>query len=438
MRKNDTTREEWATMVGRVFNVMPRNGNDKGTVWLERRMQQKFNSFLRLAGVHICVDGPTGSGKSSLAVTELNRAGIKYAMVQITNHTTWEEFCRSLVTIPERFETSGSAQLEAGTIAGIPMGRFRVSLGFRDRQSRGGEREKMSYGWTEQDVCKQMVKDDTILFLDDFEKANEEIVVRVADMCKLLTQTHIGRNAKLVVVGTGNIHSRILGADRSLRERLEEVGVGVFRSPGESWRFLQLGFVKLRLRHPEMESFIALEEKQECRRAVNEAADGLPKMLNKLGHQISLKGYQRNRISPSDIIGSAEGMLQDNFQSLHSDFPQLMELAQSDPIVKAVLHKLYELGIGEIHSWSKVVHPLRGKFGEDETEYAIRKLVNGGFITDMRPVGDTLFVNDVGLFHALCIVSENPARFGEKEEKYASMGQLPLPLGLDNGANGAC
>ena len=62
MSSEEQTRQKWARKVGQVFNTMPRIGSYEKTVWLPRgNIEKRVTEVLENRGVHICMDGPTGT-----------------------------------------------------------------------------------------------------------------------------------------------------------------------------------------------------------------------------------------------------------------------------------------------------------------------------------------------------------------------------------------
>lgn len=74
----------WMELVSDVFDINPRNGNRSDTVWLMRpELERQLEAELFTRGRHICVDGCSGSGKSSLVITTLLKNKIPYTTVQV-------------------------------------------------------------------------------------------------------------------------------------------------------------------------------------------------------------------------------------------------------------------------------------------------------------------------------------------------------------------
>jgi hypothetical protein len=246
MEPISSERRKWTRRVGEVFNTSARLGYVPGSVWLRRDEEGKFAELLETKGVHICLDGPTGTGKSSMAATLLNTLQIKYAFVQVTESMDWAGFCKELVNPKTDRETSLSADIEGGIDQGLPHGKFRIQFGTRQRPSSNLELFHATIqSWTEHDVCRRMAKENAVLFLDDFEWASDALVRRVASMCKLLTQSFQSTYAKVVAVGTGDIYRKLYEANPSLELRLVELSLGTFPDKLASWRFLRMGWEAL-------------------------------------------------------------------------------------------------------------------------------------------------------------------------------------------------
>jgi AAA domain len=441
------SRDAWLIEVQKVFNVVPRDGSIEGTVWIERTEEQnKLHDLLGLVGVHICIDGSTGTGKSSLAITELHKSKLKYVLVQLTQATTWAELCRQLVQrVPSTRENSASAELEAGLDGVIPKLGFRVSLGTSNRASDSiGVGESIASSWSEHDVCQMLYNEQKVLLIDDFDQANEEIQRRTVGMCRLLTETYVHPKAKLVIVGTDDICQRLFRINRSLEGRLEEVSLGTFPDSGLSWKFLQMGFNKLNVAHPGKDSklveprFLTDSDNSICMQAIYIAADGLPKSLNQLGKDISLKAVNLNgsrrgqkgngRITVYDITSTSKSAPMRNLSNFEMQFPRILGLVRRSGEARMVLAYLYKSGIGRVFSWAHIVSVLSYTLPQESVNTALNELVECNFLVRTGRYNDVLFVFDPALAHTLAVIASNPTEYGQSVEAFGPLAQLSLPL----------
>ena len=337
----------------------------------------------------------------------------------------WAEFCKRLINPVSNEESSLSAEIDLGVDKGLPHAKFRVALGSKVRPSDDLEHLiAIAKSWNEHDVCDHMVKQNTALLIDDFERANEEIVRRVSDMCKLLTQSYQKPYAKIIVVGTNDICKRLYEANSSLESRLEEISLGTLPTKYDSWRFLLLGFAALHLKHPANDKYVTEEQRNECVQAVYEAADGLPKSLNELGRDISLKGIDRSRVSPSDVLQVTSLMPKKNLNLYRREFPQIIKCVQGNLAVRSVLQHLYKEGIGHIHDWDDIVASLQLSFSEDQLDNAICQLIDAGFLVRTGRNGNVLFVSKPTLAHTLGVLVSYPDKYQVPQSLYGRDGQL--------------
>lgn len=427
-------KKTWAEFTGQVFNTLPRDGNDKSTIWLVRKtLEENLEQMLDFSGVHICIDGPTGTGKTSLAKTVLQRKNIKHILVQITKSMSWNDFCFQIIKKPKGPNPSFFTTFELGIEKGLPT--VKTKFGVKTRESKLSYeelRDKISKTLTENLICEVMSKKNVTLFIDDFEKASAEIVQRIADMCKLLTESYVSKYAKLMIVGTDDIYKRLVGSDLSLEERLEEISIGTISKKNDSWHFLRMGFNKLDIENPSADykkKYIDKKKLLECVDGVYEAANGLPKSLNVLGREICMRArWDRKRVSAADVINVSREMPKRNLKKFRGKFPEIIKCAENNIVVSHILEYFYRKGIGQIHKWNDIVTSLEPRYSEEQIDNAIMELFDVRFLMRTGFHNDILYVINPTLAHTLGVVASNPDRYDAPRFLFNKSGQLTLPF----------
>lgn len=398
--------EQWSYDVNKVFSSKPRNGNNTAVWWwrrksLEEKMERELN-----AGVQICLDGPTGTGKSSLAITLLERRNIDYSLLQVTINMDWPQFCVALFAATDPDDTSVATEFDVGIDRGLPTLKAKFSRKQDDTANLGKRDLGHKLSWTEHNVCDYLVQLQLTLVIDDFEKASESLVVRIADMIKLMSQSYAESNAKIVIIGTDDIFRRLVGSDLSLRDRLYEISVGTVPHD-HSWKFLLSGFERLGIEHPaELNKKYPLEVTKEdlveCQRRVFTAADGLPKALNRLGRQVCLQTTpSRLRLTPSDITTVCNEMARDNTRDYLPEISRIIRHIAADEPTIELLRLICLWGSGNIHSWHDIVSSLRMRFEEPRVEEAARHLIEVSFLIRTGARNEIVMVKDPHLAHVL-------------------------------------
>lgn len=418
-----TKSRRWSYRVGQVFNTRPRDGSNTNILWIKRRnIEELLIDLLLNPGVHICIDGPTGTGKSSLAITTLSSLGIQYNMIQITESMTWQDFCKELVGSSSNRESSYSIKFNIGLKNSLPILMLEGEAESKERHSDHIELiNRIAENTNEHDICKLLAKHNVILFIDDFERASPDLITRISDMCKLLTQSYQNDFSKILVVGTDDICRKLFEANKSLVGRLEQVSVGTLGSPGESWWFLKEGFERLDLFYPGNSKIQKHNASvSDCVQSVYQAADGLPKSLNQLGRSISKSANHRSGISPSDISESAERHFAVALSSKLHLFPSIVKCIKQNVVAQAVLRCLYDQDIGKIHNRSELSMALETEFSEQQIEHALIELIELKFLVRKGEQGNILFTTEPEFAHILglimtgsCMYTNNPsvARF---------------------------
>jgi len=425
-------RKSWTKQVGEVFNTLPRDGNKKSTVWLERKDLEQYMTYeLESPGVSVCLDGPTGTGKSSLATTILNRMKIPFRLIQLTKRMAWTDFCYRIIKPPKTQANSTETSLEIGMNRGLPTALLKIVAGDKTNLDDYEIKKRLKDTITEDIVCELMAKNDVALLIDDFEKASNPILERVTGMCKLLTESFVSENGKVVIVGTDDIYSRITQEDISLEDRLTQISIGTFASKLDSWNFMRLGFEKLKLENPVSlcnKGFISKDDLSDCVNAVYEAADGLPKRLNVLGRDIARNAsYKRRRISVSDVIQTANKVPTKDIKKYSSEYPMIMQAAK-DPIVSLILKYLYQKGVGQIHKLGDIIESLKDSTNEKQVRHGIGVLISLNFLTQTGYNKDVLFVRNPAFAHTIGVVIASPEKYNAPKQLTKNNCQLSLPF----------
>lgn len=428
MKAKTFVEKEWLKKVSQVFDTRPRDASGRKVVWLPRDEQERKILELLTSTKHICVDGPTGTGKTSLAITTLGLSKVKYVPIQIVSNMSWREFCKNLVRrTPANVDRKLSSEFKVGLETGLPTATMQVTLGSTSHHDQ--QLIELAKGWTEHDICHLMQKENKTLLIDDFEKASDEIVTRVADMAKLLTQTYSSKKCKLVIVGTDDIFRRIFSKDPSLEARLSEISLGAFPSKNTSWKYLLLGFEALDLAHPGNSKLASERSKLEtCINAVFEAANGLPKSLTDLGWEIASRSYRRPGITASDISSQAKRIVKNKARSYRRLYPDLMAQLRGNATVRDIFRFLLESGVGQIFYMDDIINGLHEKISSGETEKAVDRLVELDLLTQTGINNDVLFFKDLPFAHTLGVISRNPGDFGLNSREFAPLSQMSLPL----------
>jgi hypothetical protein len=100
--------------IDQLFGSRPRDGNQKGALWHRRaKIETRLSQLISARSQSICIDGPTGSGKSSLAITVFSKINQRYIWIPIVNNMMWPDFCEEnrdqIVQPSSRVEEAQSA-----------------------------------------------------------------------------------------------------------------------------------------------------------------------------------------------------------------------------------------------------------------------------------------------------------------------------------------
>lgn len=424
--------------MARIFTIRPRVAR-KGNLWLERKKaRSRLADSLAAPGSHVCLDGPSGAGKTSLALTHVVTSDIKHVAVMLTGALAWPDFVRLLIQPPTNDELALAADFEFGIDKGLPVAKLRVSLGEKGRPSDDIDlATKTANSWTEHDVARRLAEKNAMLIIDDLERASEPLIARIADLCKVMTQAYVSDNAKILLIGSGDIYQRIYRANSALDERIEQVSLGAFKYPKDTRLLITTGFDKLGLRHPWNSEFPEQRDmRTHCERAIWEAADGLPKSINKLGRAIALRGENRKGINAHDILDEAARMANEHWIEYSQDFPEVLEYVEQEALAASLVEHLYENGIARIHKTTTImaaIHRDHPDTAMEQLETVLECLQKVDFLVRTGKSGELVFVKHPTKAHTLGVAMRSPERFRTFKDLHARRPDMHRHFPLPNG-----
>jgi len=404
---------EWIKKVSQVFSFNPRDASNPDIkLWIPRPEEKEIKELLYIPSYHICIDGPSGTGKTSLALTMLGYLNIRYVAIQLDNHTTWPDFCKLLVRKPDhKTSSSFSISAEGGVETGLPLGKLQVSL-LRNREEISAE--EIAQSWSENDLCRELFKEKVALFIDDFEKASNDLCVRIADTAKKLTQSYSDMNCKLIIVGTDNIYRKLTNADHSLSGRIKEISLGGFGDSNTSWTYLVKGWNELGIKNPTNTKFNPSKiSVANCMDYVILAADGLPKSLTELGFLLTKGERESKSITEDDIVTISKSFIKKRVTQYLRDIPELKTLLNSDPCVRSIFRYLINQGASRIYNWNDILNACRDG-SHDDYEYicALEKLVNNHTLTQTGQDNEVIYFSNMDKAHTLYVALMEANKIG--------------------------
>ncbi len=429
--------DKWVTRVGHVFDTNPRVNTDDH-LWLPRPRAIRDLSEALERCKHVCLDGPSGVGKTSLALSYLHDRKVEHSVVQCTRSMDWVEFCRQVISPPPNAERGIDFSAEGGVDKGLPVLKFRIALGSKHRPSDDRALlDATAKAWTEADPARSMAEDGVLLMVDDLERAQESLLERLADLGKLLTQSFVHERARLLFVGTGDVYRQLCRKNRALDDRMAQSSLGAFRSPHDSWRFLLKGFDELKLRHPGNSVYSAERERgRASQEAVWEAADGLPKSLNLLGKSIGIaagRGGVRRNVSAHDIRQAADTMVNSHLEDYIQEYPSVLLYLHDNDSARFFVRHLYESGIAAVYrlqDLSAKIELASRRAGSPitatELDRIVDELASLRFLIRTGRSGEVIFIADPTAAHTLGVAMRDDKRYGRLTQFLKQPAQLRL------------
>jgi hypothetical protein len=416
-----------------AFTIMPRNGAASGVVWVPRTEEEKrIRAIFSKQGKSICLDGPTGTGKSSIALTAASAHECFYIRLQIVRSLDWLGFSTLILDLLAKKILPTTDQMKFGLVRFLPEFSFQREkhrdqefiYTILDLQIRVNEFDlhKLAYILSSLDV---------VLILDDFEKASTDLLQRFADLTKLLTDTFRASKARILFVGTHDIYRRLRKSDDALAGRLEQVSVGTLEHSGNSWNYLSRGFEALGFYYPGRTKF-SKRPLEDIIATVYESANGLLKSLSDLGKAIAIRVAAKT-VSESTIIEECKSLLFSSIREYETELPGFVNGIVNSPGKKLLMKWLFQSGVGRIHNLDALILKA-GKINVplEQVENAYEDLRAQNFLVEIgyRDHERTFYVTDPRFTHIFGVICTHHAKYGVNEEICRITGQLELSFYL--------
>jgi excinuclease UvrABC ATPase subunit len=136
---------EWLDEIGAVFNSFPKFATNRKKIqinenklWIKRidhnnkNIESVLETMLKIPNLNICVDGPSGSGKSSLVNYIFNKNKLKSIFVQVGTQMNWRDFCSLVISSDDdNSENSLSAKIAISITGVLPKVSGEFSFGLK-------------------------------------------------------------------------------------------------------------------------------------------------------------------------------------------------------------------------------------------------------------------------------------------------------------------
>jgi len=423
----------WMQQVSDVFDTNPRNGNREKTVWLRQpALETDLEADLFTRGRHICIDGCSGSGKSSLVITTLIKHSIPYTTVQVGRKMDWKSFCSELISKGDtkQRDIKGSATAEWKGL--FPTGKLEISFGQKsDPKASHDLWERTVSTANEHTIAKAIAEQNCVVLIDEFERASSDLANSISEVCKILTQTYSSPMGKLIILGADDVYKKLYDAYSTLDNRLVHLSIPTLPTPNDSWRYLRLGFKRLGKYHPGNSKFAKQGDELKAMQAIYFAADGLFKSLTELGVEIcKAVGPDIKGVTLPTIERVCNGFDARNFGKYRQRFSDVHRLAEANPVTAAVLLHINNHGLGQIHDREKIENGLTS-FGKGLVDEAILALWKNDFIVITGESNQKIFIKNPSWAHTLRVYLSDEQKRKKLEAHLEKPMQMNLGLGVD-------
>lgn len=433
--------EEWSKAVGSMFDLRPRvavGGQDAR--WIRRtREERALRQALAYPSMHVCVDGPSGSGKTSITKTVLSRmgtTGLRHVYIKLNATTTWHEFkLEAFESRQTRGDISPGASVKLSFAALGPVLDVERLIG-RGSHAGAGQRAEVVAQLAVHHIARTLVDQGLVLVVDDVNFASDDVLLHLRDLCKTMTDDERGRTAKVVLVGTDDVYQRLVLAEGTLRDRVENITIGSLPERADAWLFITSGLEQLGLKRPEKDRFITREQLAQCQEAVYNAADGMPKSIVTLGRQLAMEAHDRPRVSAADILKTARGMTEANFREYRRRLRDVVASVKRREEMARICAWLYAHGPTKTHQVEDLIGSLEPSTPQGDVLAGVDEFVRLGFLVRTGRRGDRLYTREPLAAHTLGLALRNPALCGADEALFNFAGRSrQLTLAFDEGTD---
>ena len=271
------------------------------------------------------------------------------------------------------------------------------------------------------DIGQFLIDSDFILAIDDANFADDNLLRILSGLAKYITDNSENSACKIIFIGADDIYLRIISLEDSLKDRTDEISLGSIRDVFEKkpkvtsdkvWDFISSGLCQLGLADPRKDKYISIEQKSECKKWINYAADGLPKSIITLGRRVAEYGEYRSRVSHSDIMNAAKSMVSKNYRQYRSQYRSLILLLQKDKVAQELSLWMFKRGASRIHRLEEVGEDLREIATYAMFDEALQLLSGMNFIIVTGSEGNVFFAKDPLLAHTIGVALHEPDKSG--------------------------
>ena len=357
-----------AAKLSDVFNTHPTAGLNN-QLWFQREALERDLAYaLGNTRQHVCIDGPSGTGKTSLAQRVLTANKRPFIMLQVWKGMTWPQFCRRFVDIPETTKRSSRVALKGVLDLFRPglSGEIQHSISPSAKNSYDLLRSQ-SETWTPIDVGLWLERNRLSLIVDDFENASGELLTNIAALSKLIGQTCAGR---IIVIGTDDILLRLVRENTSLPSRVSEVTVGGLGGVSESAAFLTNKFKMLGVHTPFTDKSTSRELRSDLAQRIYDAASGLLKELNELGLQLGREISRDSKwLTEGSIRAVCAKITRDKYTNHRKKITAIITAIERHSDLRDVMIFLAKRGAAEISSVAEIQDEFANAYSDNQNSF---------------------------------------------------------------------